>query len=190
MIHSICKRAVDFSCCRQLFGGVRVDKLVVIINGSGGVGKDTVCDAAAAFWKTRNISSITPILRVAESAGWDGVKTPASRRFLSELKQSCTEFNDLPFRYCTEQLAAFRESDEQLMFVHIREPRRSPASARPQGRTAARFSSPAPPWSRRAVRSAIVRTTAFRSMRMTAFSSTTARWTSCRTRYIVSSRTG
>lgn len=99
-----------------------MDKLVVIINGSGGVGKDTVCDAAAAFWKTRNISSITPILRVAESAGWDGVKTPASRRFLSELKQSCTEFNDLPFRYCTEQLAAFRESDEQLMFVHIREP--------------------------------------------------------------------
>lgn len=70
-----------------------MDKLVVIINGSGGVGKDTVCDAAAAFWKTRNISSITPILRVAESAGWDGVKTPASRRFLSELKQSCTEFN-------------------------------------------------------------------------------------------------
>ena len=99
-----------------------MDKLVVIINGSGGVGKDTVCDAAAAFWKTRNISSITPILRVAESAGWDGVKTPASRRFLSELKQSCTEFNDLPFRYCAEQLAAFRESDEQLMFVHIREP--------------------------------------------------------------------
>ena len=109
MLHSICKRAVDFSCCRQLFGGVRVDKLVVIINGSGGVGKDTVCDAAAAFWKTRNISSITPILRVAESAGWDGVKTPASRRFLSELKQSCTEFNDLPFRYCTEQLALLKQ---------------------------------------------------------------------------------
>ena len=52
----------------------------------------------------------------------DGVKTPASRRFLSELKQSCSEFNDLPFRYCTEQLEAFRRSDEQLLFVHIREP--------------------------------------------------------------------
>ena len=99
-----------------------MDKLVVIINGSGGVGKDTVCEAAAAFWKTRNISSITPILQVARAAGWDGVKTPASRRFLSELKQSCSEFNDLPFRYCTEQLEAFRRSDEQLLFVHIREP--------------------------------------------------------------------
>ena len=99
-----------------------MDKLVVIINGSGGVGKDTVCEAAAAFWKTRNISSITPILQVARAAGWDGVKTPASRRFLSELKQSCSEFNDLPFRYCAEQLEAFRRSDEQLLFVHIREP--------------------------------------------------------------------
>ena len=26
------------------------------------------------------------------------------------------------FRYCTEQLEAFRRSDEQLLFVHIREP--------------------------------------------------------------------
>jgi len=39
-----------------------------------------------------------------------------------ELKQSCSEFNDLPFRYCAEQLEAFRRSDEQLLFVHIREP--------------------------------------------------------------------
>ena len=99
-----------------------MDKLVVIINGSGGVGKDTVCEAAAAFWKTRNISSITPILQVARAAGWDGVKTPASRRFLSELKQSCSEFNDLPFRYCTEQLQIFAENDAELLFVHIREP--------------------------------------------------------------------
>ena len=91
-----------------------MDKLVVIINGSGGVGKDTVCEAAAAFWKTRNISSITPILQVARAAGWDGVKTPASRRFLSELKQSCSEFNDLPFRYCAEQL--IREPEEIARF--------------------------------------------------------------------------
>jgi len=86
-------------------------KQVFIINGSGGVGKDTVCSAAAQSWKVQNISSITPILQVAKAAGWDGTKTPAARRFLSQLKADCTEFNDLPFRYCTEQL-----------FVHIREP--------------------------------------------------------------------
>ena len=41
-------------------------KQVFIINGSGGVGKDTVCSAAAQSWKVQNISSITPILQVRE----------------------------------------------------------------------------------------------------------------------------
>ena len=86
-------------------------KQVFIINGSGGVGKDTVCSAAAQSWKVQNISSITPILQVAKAAGWDGTKTPAARRFLSQLKADCTEFNDLPFRYCTEQLQIFAEND-------------------------------------------------------------------------------
>ena len=49
-------------------------------------------------------------------------KTPAARRFLSQLKADCTEFNDLPFRYCTEQLQIFAENDAELLFVHIREP--------------------------------------------------------------------
>ena len=47
-------------------------KQVFIINGSGGVGKDTVCSAAAQSWKVQNISSITPILQVAKAAGWGG----------------------------------------------------------------------------------------------------------------------
>ena len=75
-------------------------KQVFIINGSGGVGKDTVCSAAAQSWKVQNISSITPILQVAKAAGWDGTKTPAARRFLSQLKADCTEFNDLPSERC------------------------------------------------------------------------------------------
>ena len=89
-------------------------KQVFIINGSGGVGKDTVCSAAAQSWKVQNISSITPILQVAKAAGWDGTKTPAARRFLSQLKADCTEF--------TEQLQIFAENDAELLFVHIREP--------------------------------------------------------------------
>lgn len=97
-------------------------KYVFIINGSGGVGKDTICETAAAFWKVQNISSITPILQVARSAGWDGNKTPEARRFLSQLKEICTEFNDLPFRYCMEQYQQFLQNDADMLFVHIREP--------------------------------------------------------------------
>lgn len=97
-------------------------KRVFIINGSGGVGKDTICAVAARFWRTRNISSITPILAVARAAGWDGVKTPAARRLLSQLKEACTAYNDLSFTYCMEQYHAFIQGNEQLLFVHIREP--------------------------------------------------------------------
>ena len=95
---------------------------VFVINGSGGVGKDTICELAAAVWKVKNISSITPILQVARSAGWDGIKTPEARRFLSRLKEICTEFNDLPFRYCMNQYQEFLHSDAEILFVHIREP--------------------------------------------------------------------
>ncbi|MBP3311363.1 MAG: hypothetical protein J6L72_03910 [Butyricicoccus sp.] len=100
-----------------------MEKRIYIINGSGGAGKDTVCAIAAEHCRVRNISSITPIVAIAKFAGWDGVKTPASRRLLARLKEVFTEYNDLSFSYCMEQLAAFRASaDEQILFVHIREP--------------------------------------------------------------------
>lgn len=99
-----------------------MNKHVIIVNGSGGVGKDTICALAAKYYRTRNISSITPIVQIARSAGWDGVKTPASRRLLSRLKEAFTEFNDLSFQYCMQQYTAFLTTDEQLLFVHIREP--------------------------------------------------------------------
>lgn len=98
-------------------------KRIIIINGRGGAGKDTVCAIAAERYRVRNISSITPIMAIAKSAGWDGVKTPASRRLLARLKEVFTEYNDLSHAYCMEQLAAFRRAEEeQLLFVHIREP--------------------------------------------------------------------
>ena len=99
-----------------------MQQYVFIINGSGGVGKDTICALAARYWRTRTISSITPILKLARQAGWDGKKTPDSRRFLADLKQACIAFNDLPFRYCMEQYQNFLKSDDEILFAHIREP--------------------------------------------------------------------
>ena len=39
---------------------------IYVINGSGGTGKDTVCDITAKYYKVRNISSITPIVEIAK----------------------------------------------------------------------------------------------------------------------------
>lgn len=97
-------------------------KLVVVINGAGGVGKDTMCAFAAEEYKVRNISSVDPIKAIARMAGWDGDKSDKSRKMLSDLKMLFTQYNDLPLRYIREQYEQFLAGDEQVMFVHIREP--------------------------------------------------------------------
>lgn len=97
-------------------------KTVIVINGAGGVGKDTLCDLAAKHFKVRNISTITPIKELAALTGWDGRKDDKSRRFLSDLKQLCVNYNDFPTNWAKGIFDEFMHTDEDILFVHIREP--------------------------------------------------------------------
>jgi len=97
-------------------------KLVIVINGGGGVGKDTLCEFAAGHYKVKNISSITPIKKIASECGWEGSKDDKSRKFLSDLKLLCVEYNDYPTRWAQAEYEKFLESSDEIMFVHIREP--------------------------------------------------------------------
>lgn len=97
-------------------------QIVIIINGSGGVGKDTLCSFAGRKYKVANISSITPIKEIAFQNGWNGEKDSKSRRFLADLKKIFSEYNDLPFRYLATEYGRFLHSFNQILFVHIREP--------------------------------------------------------------------
>ncbi len=96
-------------------------KRVIVINGGGGVGKDTLCDMAAKHFKVRNVSSITPIKELAAQCGWGGEKNEKSRKFLSDLKRLTTEFNDFPTKWIYNEFLEFMTTDEEIMFVHIRE---------------------------------------------------------------------
>ncbi len=97
-------------------------KKVLVINGAGGVGKDTLCAMAAKHFKVENISSITPIKNVAKLFGWNGAKDDKSRKFLADLKQLTVEYNDYPTAWLTEKYKEFISSDKEILFVHIREP--------------------------------------------------------------------
>lgn len=96
-------------------------QLVFVINGPGGVGKDTLCNMAAKHYRVRNVSSITPIKNVAALCGWGGEKNDRARKFLSDLKSLMIEYNDYPTAWVLEEYRRFKESDDEILFVHIRE---------------------------------------------------------------------
>lgn len=97
-------------------------KVAIVINGAGGVGKDTLCELAAKHFKVMNISSITPIKEIASLCGWDGTKDNKARKFLSDLKNICVEYNDYPTVWAKARYDEFLSSDDEVFFVHIREP--------------------------------------------------------------------
>ena len=99
-----------------------MSKIALVINGRGGVGKDTLCDLAAKHYKVYNISSVDPIKDIARMCGWDGRKDDKSRRFLSDLKALTVAYNDFPTVWARERYLGFLESEYDVMFLHIREP--------------------------------------------------------------------
>ena len=96
-------------------------KKIFVINGSGGVGKDTFVQFVSEFYcrltnkQVINYSSVDEIKKIAKDIGWTGSKTERDRKFLCDLKLIVSEYNDLPF-------AAMRGKVEDILFLHIREP--------------------------------------------------------------------
>ena len=98
-----------------------MEKTVIVINGAGGVGKDTLCEFAEKHFKVMNVSSITPIKEIASMCGWKGEKTDKARKFLSDLKALSIEYNDYPTLWAMERYKEFLNSDFDIMFLHVRE---------------------------------------------------------------------
>ena len=97
-------------------------KAVIVINGAGGVGKDTLCDLTAKHFKVYNVSSITPIKEIAALCGWDGSKDDKSRKFLADLKRISIEYNNYPTAWAKARYEEFLSSENEVMFLHVREP--------------------------------------------------------------------
>lgn len=98
-------------------------KLTIIINGVGGAGKDTLISLLEQNYRVKNISSITPIKNIASLMGWKGEKTDKARKFLADMKAISVEYNDFPLNYLLEEQNQFLQSNFDILFVHIREPK-------------------------------------------------------------------
>lgn len=116
-----------------------MDKIIVI-NGKGGIGKDTLIEALAGanphYIHVTNVSSITPIVEACAKSGvviGEG-KDNVYRKLLSDMKAAIdayhTEATGMAFttKYLNhkvdqwKQLCLFGKATHHVIFVHIREP--------------------------------------------------------------------
>lgn len=94
---------------------------IVVINGSGGVGKSTFIRLCGDI-STRPVVELSTIdfpKKVAAYCGWKGTKTEKDRKFLSDLKDALIAWDDIPFRMVHEEVAQFQD---HLIFINCREP--------------------------------------------------------------------
>lgn len=106
---------------------------VIIINGQPRAGKDLFVSKCQehCHW-CLNISTVDFVKEVASFCGWGGEKTAHNRKFLSDLKDLLTQWNDIPYqkvitrigRYEAEiEAYDFDPNTEAIVFVHCREPK-------------------------------------------------------------------
>ena len=96
---------------------------IIVINGQGGVGKDTFIDILnKKGLKIANVSSVDGVKELARMVGWNGAKEDKDRKFLSDLKILTSNYCGFSEYYLIKKAKEFLESDNDLMFVHIREP--------------------------------------------------------------------
>ncbi len=98
-------------------------KSIVIINGTGGSGKDTFVSYCSKYCNVFNFSSIDKIKEIATLMGWKGGKTEKDRKFLADLKALATDYSDLPYNSIVQAINEFLDNDSDIMFIHIREPK-------------------------------------------------------------------
>ncbi len=98
-------------------------KEIVVINGGGGVGKDTFCDFCSQKVFTKSYSSVAEIKEAAKKLGWLETKENKDRDFLCSLKELSSEYNDFPFNCILSKIESFLFFDNKtsLFFIHIRE---------------------------------------------------------------------
>ena len=104
---------------------------IFVVNGFPGSGKTTfegIVGDTIGWHRCLAYSSVSFVKIIAQACGWNGEKTPKDRKFLSDLKDLLTEWDDVPYKKMKEVIdrlgAAEKENggDELIVFIDIREP--------------------------------------------------------------------
>lgn len=99
-------------------------KRVIIINGTGGCGKDTFIEYVKDFsgLKVINVDSVAMVKGAALALGWDGIKDDKGRLLLSEIKKLWVKHLDGSFENISFKIDEFyKQNTYRIMFIHVRE---------------------------------------------------------------------
>ena len=79
-------------------------KQIIILNGTGGSGKDTFINLCSKYASCMSISSVDKVYEAASLLGWTGTKT------------------DMPFEEIKRKIEKNKKSNYDVLFVKLREP--------------------------------------------------------------------
>lgn len=101
-------------------------KKIFVVNGAGGVGKTTFENIVQDVIYDNNMraevaifSIIDYIKQIALEICWDGNKDLRGRKFLSQLKDSLAEYDDIPYKKLKEKIDNM--PNNAIIFVDSRE---------------------------------------------------------------------
>ena len=100
---------------------------IVIVNGFPRSGKTLFTNNCIKELKEYGftISTIDFVKHIARNCGWNGEKTPKDRKFLSDLKDLLTQYNDYPYQCIKDIILDIKEhktKTDSIVFIHCREP--------------------------------------------------------------------
>lgn len=99
-------------------------KKVFILNGVGTSGKGAFAEFVGKYIPTRKYSIVDLPKEAAIILGWNGGKTEKDRRFLSDLMDLATEYNDSPYEDVKNLVEAFKNNTpEEVLIIDMRDPK-------------------------------------------------------------------
>ena len=94
-------------------------------NSVGGSGKDTWASLLNKYIPTYKYSIVDLPKEAAKVLGWDGGKTEKDRKFLSDVMDLSTEYNDAPFKDVLSIVTDFKNNliENEVLIIDMRDPK-------------------------------------------------------------------
>lgn len=102
-------------------------KKIFVQNSVGGSGKDTWASLLNKYIPTYKYSIVDLPKEAAKVLGWDGGKTEKDRKFLSDVMDLSTDYNDAPFKDVLSLVTDFKNSKDfdeyEVLIIDMRDPK-------------------------------------------------------------------